>query len=348
MRVWSKLRGENLDTLLISTPENIRYFTKFSGSEAILLLTKGKNFLIVDSRYNSQARKECSEFTIIESKDGIYGASKLFKKMGIKRVGFELKQLTVAQYRELEKAGGIELIGLPKRFEMLRSIKDSRELKLLKKSATISSKVFLNVVNHIKIGAKERDVALLLEFHIKKNGAESTPFPFIVASGKRGALPHGVASDKRIKKGEFVTIDFGAIYQGYCSDETCTLIMGKPTQRQKRVYQVVKDAHDKAMEKVKPGIKAHEIDSTARGLIKKAGLDRYFRHGTGHGVGLAVHEEPRIAPKQDVITETGMVFTIEPGVYIPGWGGVRIEDMVRVTRQGCEPMSIVPKELYCI
>jgi len=126
------------------------------------------------------------------------------------------------------------------------------------------------------------------------------------------------------------------------------VILGKPTQKQKRIYQVVKDAHDKAMEKVKPGIKVHEIDSAARGLIKKAGLDRYFRHGTGHGVGLAVHEEPRIAHKQDVITETGMVFTIEPGVYIPGWGGVRIEDMVRVTRQGCEPMSIVPKELYCI
>lgn len=347
--VRAEWKGKSIDALLVSSQDDIRYFSGFTGSEALLLITKGKSTLFVDSRYISQARGECKckGINVIESKNKIKEVSMRTRKLGLKRVGFEPQQLTVAQHETLKKMGAPDLIYAPDSLEKLRSSKDTGELRLLKKSAGISSKSFLEIVDEIKAGVKERDVAILLEFQIKKNGAEAAPFPFIVASGQRGAMPHGVASGKRMREGEFVIIDFGAVYQGYCSDETCTVIIGKPTKKQKRVYQTVKDAHDKAISVVRPGIKARKIDSAARGLIEKAGLGRYFRHGTGHGVGLAVHEEPRIAPGQEVVIEEGMVFTIEPGVYVPGWGGVRLEDMVRVTSQGCELLSSVSKELYC-
>jgi len=346
--LWSVLNEINIDSILITDTASTYYLTGFTGGEALLLLTRKKSYLIIDSRYTTQAHMECSGINITEAKCSIKEIIKFIKSIGVKRIGYEPNRLTVHQYKELEKAGSIELISTPASLEKIRSIKEQKELKILKKTAAISSKSFLEVVEKIKAGIKEREVAFLLEFQIKRNGAEAIPFPFIVASGKRGALPHGLASEKRINKGEFVTIDFGAGYKGYCSDETCTIIIDKPTKKQKMVYQTVKDAHDKAISVIMPGIKAHQVDYTARELIKKAGLGKYFKHGTGHGVGLTIHEEPRITPEQDVVIEEGMVFTIEPGVYIPGWGGVRIEDMVRVTKQGCELLSSVPKELYIV
>lgn len=346
--VRSKLRDSKCDSLLVTSPETIRYFTGFTGSEALLLLTESKRFLLVDSRYTSQARGECKTTRVIESRDKIKEIARRARKWGVRKIGFEPERLTVAQHRELKKTGAISLKALPEGLEKIRSLKNPDEIRLLKKSAEISSRSFLEMISEIKAGVEERTIALLLEFRIRKNGAEAAPFPFIVASGPRGALPHGVASGKRIRKGEFVTIDYGAIYQGYCSDETCTVIIGKPTEKQKRIYQVVKEAHDQALGVVRPGVKAHKIDSVARRTIEKAGLGKYFGHGIGHGVGLAVHEGPRIAPRREERIEEGMVFTIEPGVYIPGWGGVRIEDMVWVTSQGCELMSSVPKELYSV
>ena len=347
-RAWSGVRRGTLDALLVTTPESIRYFTGFTGSDALLLLTKNGSFLAVDSRYTSQARGECRSTTVIESENKTKEVSGRARKLGLKRVGFEPRQLSVAQHKELKNAGTVELVPMPEALERARMVKDAEERKLLKKAAAISSKSFLEIVDSVEVGAGERTIALRLEFQIRKNGAEAIPFPIIVASGKRGALPHGLASGKRVGRGEFVTIDFGAVYGGYCSDETCTLMVGRPNARQKKVYQTVKDAHDKAISIVRPGVRAGRVDSAARKIIEKAGMGKYFKHGTGHGVGLAVHEEPRIAPKQDVIAEAGMVFTIEPGVYIPGWGGVRIEDTIRVTKQGCETLSSVPKELWCV
>jgi Xaa-Pro aminopeptidase len=347
-RVQAGLKKAGLDALLVTSLENIRYLTGFTGSDALLLLTRGGSFLVVDSRYTSQARGECKSTTVIESENKTKEFSGRARKLGLKRVGFEPRRLSVAQHGELKNAGTVDLVPAPEALERARMVKDADEQRLLKKAAAISSKSFLETMGSIGVGVGERNIALLLEFQIRKNGAETIPFPIIVASGKRGALPHGLASGKRVGRGEFVTIDFGAVYRGYCSDETCTVMVGKPTARQKEVYQAVKDAHDKAISTVRPGVRAEQVDSAARKIIEKAGMGKYFKHGTGHGVGLAVHEEPRIAPKQDVIAEAGMVFTIEPGVYIPGWGGVRIEDTIRVTRQGCEPLSSVPKELWCI
>lgn len=347
-RLWSTLKNKNIDATFINDPSDTFYFTGFTGSESALLLTRKEKLLMIDSRYSTQARGECRGVRIIETDCKIKEAINCIKKLGVRGLGYEPDKLTINQYRELEKTSMIRLESIQGIFKKLRSIKDPGELNILKKTATISSKGFLGVLGSIKPGVTEREIALLLEFQIKKNGADATPFPFIVASGKRGALPHGLASRKKIRKGELVTIDFGATYRGYCSDESCTVIVGKPTEKQKMIYKAVKNAHDEAVEKVRPGIKAHEIDSAARRIVEEAGLGKYFRHGTGHGVGLCVHEGPRIAPKQEDEIEEGMVFTIEPGVYIPGWGGARIEDMVRVTRQGCEILSSVPKELNSI
>jgi len=347
-KIVDQIRVGALDGLLINAPENIRYLTGFTGSEAVLLLTMRNANLIVDARYTSQARGECRGATIVESKDRVRGVEKCARKLGARKVGFDPRHFSVDLYKELEKTAAIDLVPETGGPEKARSVKEPGELKLIKKSARISSESFLRVLKEIKAGKKEREIGLSLEFCIKEKGADAVPFPFIVVSGKRGALPHGRSSEKRICEGEFVTIDFGAVYRGYCSDETCTVIVGKPTRKQKRVYQAVKDAHDKAIGKVRPGVRARQIDAAARGHIEKVGLGRYFRHGTGHGVGLAIHEEPRIAPRQEGRIEEGMVFTIEPGVYIPGWGGTRIEDMVAVTSGGCERVSSAPKELICL
>jgi Xaa-Pro aminopeptidase len=347
-RLWSQIDNKKVDALLITSCETIRYITGFTGSESVFLLSKRGGCLIVDSRYTSQAHIECKNITIKESRNKFKGFVASAAQRGFKKIGFDPHQLTVSHYRELKKEGSFDLVELSEKIEAIRSVKDAGELKLLKKAADISSNSFLDVLDEIRPGDREEAIALSLEYKIKKSGAETTPFPLIVTSGKRGALPHGLATDKKVRKGEFVTVDFGAVYKGYCSDETCTVIIGKPAKKQKMVYQAVREAHDKAMNAVRPGIKAQTIDVVARGVLEQAGLGKYFGHGTGHGVGLAVHEAPRIAPDQEDIIEKDMVFTIEPGVYIPGWGGVRIEDTVRVTRGGCEPVSSVSKELYCI
>jgi Xaa-Pro aminopeptidase len=347
-RLWSLLGEKKLDALLITTGEMIRYITGFSGSESVFLLTKRGGYLIVDSRYTSQARAECREFVVVEEREKLKGCQAIILKRGLKKVGFEPHTVTVAQHRALKSRGKIELVALQKSFDGVRAVKDSGELKIMKRAARIASGSFTELLGEIEAGVREIDVANALEYKIKKKGAEDKPFPFIVASGKRGAYPHGVASRKKIRKNEFITVDFGAVYRGYCSDETCTIFVGKPQKRQEVVYRAVKEAHDRAIETVRPGKHAREIDETARAVLEKAGLGEYFRHGTGHGVGLAIHEEPRIAPSQETVLEKDMVFTIEPGVYIPGWGGVRIEDTVRVTRGGCKLMSSVPKELISI
>ena len=342
------MKHVGVDAIMFTSNELIRYLTGFTGSESILLLGRKEVCLIVDSRYTEQARHECKDVVTTECVKKIDGAVQFFLEKGWRKIGFDPDKLTVSQKKIFDKAGSFELIELPNTINTLRTKKDAVELKLMRKAARISSDAFLEIISDVSVGDREEEIALHLEYVIKEKGAEAVPFPIIVVSGVRGALPHGRASSKKIEQGDFVTIDFGSVYGGYCSDETCTVVIGKPQSRQKRIYEVVKNAHDEAISLIKEGIKVKEIDAAARRVLELAGLGRYFRHGTGHGVGLAVHEDPRIAPEQEARAEKDMVFTIEPGVYIPGWGGVRIEDMVRVTGDGCELLSSVNKELLCI
>jgi Xaa-Pro aminopeptidase len=218
----------------------------------------------------------------------------------------------------------------------------------LKKTAAIASQSLQEVIPLVKPGVREWDVAVELEYMMRKKGAEGPAFQFIVASGPRSALPHGVASNKKIENGNLVTIDFGAIRRGYTSDETCTLVIGKPTPKQRKIYQIVKDAHDHAIAAVRPGKSFKEIDAVARNYINAKGYKAYFNHGTGHGIGLCVHEPPLISFRGEGNIQKDMVFTIEPGIYLPGWGGVRIEDTILVTSKGCEIITAIDKSLLII
>jgi Xaa-Pro aminopeptidase len=343
------LREDRVDGVLITNLENVHYLSGFTGSDAALLITENKGYFLTDSRYTTQAREEVSGFEVVQYKKKIEGLSNLINDLGLRGIGFEGQDLTYQAHKEFaEKVSGGELIPINERVKNIRALKDDGEIELIKRAIDIASKSLRENVRRIMPGNQEREIALELEFSMRRNGADSIAFDTIVVSGDRSALPHGKPGEKRINRDEFVIVDFGAGYRGYYSDETCTFFCGKPNRRQKEVYQIVKDAHDKAISSVRPGMKAVEIDAVARGWIRDAGYRDYFGHGTGHGVGLAVHENPVIGPESEDIVEEGMVFTIEPGIYIPGWGGVRIEDMVLVTGNGCEVLTDLSKEIEVV
>lgn len=328
---------------------NIRYLAGFTGSDGALILGKEKEWFLTDSRYTTQASLEVAEAGVIEYRIKTEGIAALLTAESVKKAGFEAEQTTVALWQALTEAlPDVELIPIGAELDDLRIRKDPEELRSLAGSADIASQALLDILDSIRPGVPEREVALALEFAMKRAGAQEKSFDFIVASGPRGALPHGKASDKKIQAGELVTLDFGAIYRGYHSDETVTVAVGTPDNRQKEIYSIVRDAHDKALEAVKPGISLKELDGIARRHIEAKGYGNYFGHGLGHGVGLEVHEKPTVSFRGEQSAWEGMVFTIEPGIYIPDWGGVRIEDTVVVTQEGCRLLTSVSKELMIL
>jgi Xaa-Pro aminopeptidase len=328
---------------------NIRYLAGFTGSDGALILGKDKEWFLTDSRYTTQASLEVAEAGVVEYRIKTEGIAALLTAESVTRAGFESEQTTVAFLQTLTAAlPDVELIPIGAELDDLRIRKDPEELRSLAGSAEIASQALLGILDLIRPGVPEREVALALELAMKRAGAQEKSFDFIVASGSRGALPHGKASDKAIQTGELVTIDFGAVYQGYHSDETVTVAVGSADSRQKEIYSIVKDSHDKALEAVKPGISLKELDNIARRYIEAKGYGNYFGHGLGHGVGLEVHEKPTVSFRSEQTAGEGMVFTIEPGIYIPDWGGVRIEDTVVVTQDGCRLLTSVPKELMIL
>lgn len=340
------LKEEKVDGLLIIDMVTIRYLSGFTGSEASVIITPEAFFLLVDFRYITQARREAPLFHVSKISKRAADTAKLICRLGIKKMGFDAKNIAYADYKELEESlTKTALVPVQESLLKMRMRKERDEIAIIRKGIDIAARGFNQTKDQIKDGRTERDVALALELALRKAGAEKMSFDTIVASGKRSALPHGIASDKEIRTGELVTIDFGIQYHGYCTDETCTVATGAPTQKQKRVYGIVKEAHDRAIARIRPGISSQEVDRAARAHIERKGFGKYFGHGTGHGVGLAVHEEPRLSPVTSEVLEEGMIVTVEPGVYIPNWGGVRIEDMILVTRDGCEVLTVLPKKL---
>jgi Xaa-Pro aminopeptidase len=262
------------------------------------------------------------------------------------RVGFESTHTVVSDFRQLsERLIGRELVGIGASLDTIRSCKEQREIDLLATVAALASASLDSTLPLIKPGVRETEFCLELEMEMRRRGADAKAFDFIVASGERGAMPHGRASDKLFCPGEMVTIDFGAVKDGYHSDETVTVSIGRTNDRGRELHAVVKEAHDRAIAAVKPGIRCCDLDEIARGYIRQQGYDGYFGHGLGHGVGLEIHEKPVVSPRSDAVVEEGMVFTIEPGIYIPGFGGVRIEDTVAVTADGCVVLTQAPKDL---
>ncbi len=344
------LDSNHLDGILFSSLENIRYLCGFTGSDGAVVLTQKEAFFLTDSRYWTQAEEEVEGSQIIHYRKKTEGIASLLLDLKLKNIGFESASLTFLLHQSLlqKLANESGLIPLEDEIKNLRAAKDAQELTLIRTAIDISSNAFLCIVGMLKEGVLEAEIAWEMEFFMKTNGAEALGFDIIVASGKRSALPHGRASGKRIEKGDFILIDFGSSFEGYHSDQTRTLVCGEPSSEQEKVYQVVKEAHDRAIELIRPGIPIHAVDEAARGHIRECGYGEYFGHGLGHGIGLAVHEDPFVNAENKGLVQEGMVFTVEPGVYIPDWGGVRIEDMILVTPQGAEILTHLPSDLKVV
>lgn len=349
-RLRKKMAEKNLEAFLVTHPINRRYMTGFTGTSGVALLTENEAMFFTDFRYVTQVREQCPDWSLVKHEGSIFAeVAKVCEKIGLKQLGFEQDHLTYAEAIQLrEMLEEIETVPVGGMIEELREAKDPEELLIIKEAAKIADKAFAQILQEIRPGMKEREVALRLEVIMRELGATSSSFDTIVASGWRSALPHGVASDKVIEKGDFVTMDYGAYYKGYASDITRTVLMGKPDSKQKEIYEIVLEANRRAIEGVCPGKTGKEIDAIARDHIRKHGYGDYFGHGTGHGLGMEVHEEPRVSAKGDKPLAAGMVITIEPGIYLPDFGGVRIEDDLIVTESGYEKITGSPKELLMI
>lgn len=343
------LQRFDVDAVLFSDIKDVRYVSGFSGSEGALLLDETDVFLFTDSRYTTQAATEASGCTIIECSNRIAEIASRLANIGCRALGFQAENLTVASYEDLHRSlPEVRLVPVGAEAGMLRSVKDPSEIETLARAATIASESFEHILPMIRPGITEKEIALHLELTLRTRGADGKSFDFIVASGERGALPHGRATEKVLCTGELVTVDFGATLDGYASDETVTVAVGGASARQREIYQIVKDAHDIAIEAVRPGVALKRLDALARDYISKKGFGEFFRHGLGHGVGLDVHEKPVVSFRGEGEVVEGMVFTIEPGIYLPGWGGVRIEDTVCVTSNGSSLLTKVSKELIVL
>jgi Xaa-Pro aminopeptidase len=336
-----------IDGALVYNDANRNYLSGFTGDESFSLITKEKAFFITDSRFTEQAQMEVKGFEVLEYKPPIHDfIKKLVEENGIKRLGVEEDTMTFADYDAYkEKLTGVEIVKLNQVIEKIRAIKDDEEIELIAKAAEIADKAFDHILGFIKPGMKEIEVALELEFFMKKLGASALSFPSIVASGTRSSLPHGAASEKVIEVGDLLTLDYGCVYKGYCSDMTRTIVIGKANDKQKEIYNTVLEAQEAALKAVRPGISCYELDKIARDIITAKGYGDRFGHGLGHGVGRMVHELPRVNFRSNEVLEAGMVITDEPGVYIPGFGGVRIEDLILVTNEGYRVLSKSPKHL---
>ncbi len=337
----------SVDSFLFFNMDNIRYLTGFSGSEGVLYFgPRGRAHLLIDGRYTTQARKETSGLELVLMTDSVDSITALLAHENASVVGFEDASLNVQLYRRIKgKNKRLKFKPLSGDIDLLRALKDEHEVACIRKAAVIAADALKSVFPIIRAGVAERDIALELEYRMRKGGADKVAFDTIVASGPRGALPHARAGARKFKSGDAVVIDYGAVYKGYHSDETCTFFIERVESDLKEVYGLVKEAHDRAIEAVAVGRSCRDIDLTARNLIAHKGWGRHFTHGTGHGVGLDIHEAPRISYKSEQLLEAGMVLTIEPGVYLPGKWGIRIEDTIWVTRGKTEVLTKVPKEL---
>ena len=348
-RIRSLLSGLQVDAMLFLDMKNILYLTGFTGSDGALLIGLDMKMLMVDGRYTHQAKQEAENVEVFEYRDKAEGIENILADSGFKSVGFEAMAMNVHIYLNLkDRLKDVTLEPVSNEISAIRTIKDDAEVACMRKASEISFQALSAVRELIKPGVMEKDIALELEFRMGRYGAEQIAFPTIVASGVNSSLPHAKPGSRRIERGDVVMIDCGSVYHGYHSDETWTCVVGNGGDRQREVYDAVKEAHDRALMAVRSGVACMEIDHIARSCIDGKALGKYFSHGTGHGVGLDVHEAPRIAIKSEQMLETGMVVTIEPGVYIPNLWGVRIEDMVLVEENGCEVLTKMPKDFMIL
>jgi Xaa-Pro aminopeptidase len=336
--------------LLVTNPVNRRYLSGFTGSSGVVLVTADKTALITDFRYREQAPQQAQGFQIVEhGADMNASLSELLRQWGVDVLLFEEQDVTFASYTTLVKAlSPVTLLPSEGIVEKLRIIKDDSEVAIMQEAADLADRAFDHILGFIKPGVTEKSIALELEIFMRSQGATSSSFDTIVASGERSALPHGVASDRIIGQNEFVKLDYGAYYHGYCSDITRTVVVGKPSDKHREIYEIVREAQQYALDHLVPGMTGKEGDALTRDIITRYGYGEYFGHGTGHGLGMEIHEAPRLSLTGDVVLAPGMTVTVEPGIYLPGFGGVRIEDDVFITDKGIRILTNSPKQLIVL
>ncbi len=342
---------EQTDSFLVSSSINIRYLTGFSSSNALLLIGREGEFLITDFRYEEQARSKASGCEVRIAQNQLWEElSVLSQKVFGEKMGFESQHLPFEQYLKLREALPPSVSLVPKRdlIESFSVIKDKSEIEKIRRAVEITDGVFEQILPLLKPGISELELAAEIDYRIRKLGGEKAAFDTIVASGERSSMPHAIPTGRKFQKGELVLMDFGAVCDGYASDFTRTVVLGETTREQKQRYDLVRQAQREAIRIAKAGIDSVELDRTARQIIENAGYGSNFRHSLGHGVGLQVHEAPRISRKNGTILRPGMVLTMEPGIYFPGWGGIRIENMILVEEDGCEELTKTTTEFISL
>lgn len=344
-----QLEKEKIDALLITNPYNRSYMTQFTGTAGVVLVSADDAVFITDFRYTKQAEKEIEGYRIVQhTKTIIEEVALQVKLMNVKTVGFEKDNLSFGLYELYNQTIEAELKPVSGLVEKLRMVKTPEEIEILQAAAKIADDAFEHIITYIQPGMTELDVSNELELFMRKQGATSSSFSIIVASGLRSALPHGVATKKVIESGDFVTLDYGALYQGYISDLTRTIAVGEPSEKLKEIYTVVREAQELALREIKPGMTGIEADAIARDYIVSKGYGEAFGHSTGHGIGREVHEGPSLSSKSDTVLQPNMVVTVEPGIYLPEIGGVRIEDDIIITETGNERLTFATKELLIL
>ncbi len=340
------MKKQGLDAILISNPTNIRYFSGFAGTAGIIVATATERKLFVDFRYLEQATQMAPDFEPVQSSgQPLSAAVDFLHQMEFLKIGFENEEMTVAEFSRLTERISAEH-WQPIQLDEFRVVKSATEMEKIAFSAGIADSALDKLLSFIRPGVTEQALAATLEYEMRKLGSEQPSFETILASGPRAALPHGTASKRVVETGDFVVIDFGAVWEGYHSDITRTFCVGKASRRQRQIYETVLTANLAGLSAIRPGVLCREVDRVARDIIAAAGFGLNFGHGLGHGVGLEIHESPRLSKTADETRlEPGMVVTVEPGIYLPGWGGVRIEDLVVVTEAGCRILSQTRKEL---
>lgn len=346
-KVLEIMAKHSVDSVIIKDVTTIRYLTGFTGDSSLLYFDRQHGVLITDGRYTEQAKHELKHFEVLEYQptdaNSIWAAAaKLARNSQV--AGFDGAYYSYNDYMTLHILLG-ETYMQSIDFSNIRMVKDKKELDYLLKAASIADEAFIKLLDDVEVGRTERGLAGRLEFYMKMLGSEKPSFDTIVASGARSALPHGMASDKVIAEGDFVTFDFGAVYKGYHSDMTRTIVVGESDSWQQDIYDIVLQAQLKGLNAAQAGMTGRELDAIVRDYITECGYGDYYVHGTGHGVGLEIHEMPNINKRGETILRTGMIFTIEPGIYIPGKGGVRIEDTVVLTEEGARALNGVKKQL---
>ena len=349
-----KLAEQDLDAILITRPENRRYLSGFTGSAGVLLISQDQAVLATDFRYYEQVEKQAPDFCLAKITDRFKTVlPEIVHQVGARRVGFEGAHLTVDQHQEWQEVAEaavstskFELAPTKELVQRIRAVKDDDELGKIKKAIALADEAIAHIVGCIEPGMTEKEAAWELEVFMRTRGAEKLAFDIIVGSGPNGAMPHATVSERAIQAGEPIVIDMGAMVDGYNSDLTRTICAGRPDDKFREIYDIVLEAQLTAEQNIRPGMQGKQADAIARQVIEEAGYGENYGHGLGHGVGLAVHEKPGVGRLSEDVLEPGMVFTVEPGIYLPGWGGVRIEDIVVMRENGVEVLTQASKELH--